>query len=111
MAVTKKSKPQESSQNTIQVVGARVHNLKNVTVSFPRNQFIVVTGVSGSGKSSLTIDTLFAEGQRRYVFHHTQDNLCHVWENPMWIILKVYVLPLPLNKKWSPELPEVRLEV
>ena len=54
------------SENTIQVVGARVHNLKNVTVSFPRNQFIVVTGVSGSGKSSLTIDTLFAEGQRRY---------------------------------------------
>jgi excinuclease ABC subunit A len=60
------SKPQTSSENTIQVVGARVHNLKNVTVSFPRNQFIVVTGVSGSGKSSLTIDTLFAEGQRRY---------------------------------------------
>ncbi len=72
MAVTKKSKastsskPQTSSENTIQVVGARVHNLKNVTVSFPRNQFIVVTGVSGSGKSSFTIDTLFAEGQRRY---------------------------------------------
>ena len=50
----------------ILVKGARVHNLKNVTVSFPRNQLIVVTGVSGSGKSSLTIDTLFAEGQRRY---------------------------------------------
>ncbi len=48
------------------VKGARVHNLKNVTVGFPRNQLIVVTGVSGSGKSSLTIDTLFAEGQRRY---------------------------------------------
>jgi excinuclease ABC subunit A len=48
------------------VKGARVHNLKNITVSFPRNKFIVVTGVSGSGKSSLTIDTLFAEGQRRY---------------------------------------------
>jgi len=48
------------------VHGARVHNLKNVTVSFPRNKLIVVTGVSGSGKSSLTIDTLFAEGQRRY---------------------------------------------
>lgn len=50
----------------ILIKGARVHNLKNVTVSFPRNKFIVVTGVSGSGKSSLTIDTLYAEGQRRY---------------------------------------------
>src|SRR5437868_5915610 len=48
------------------VKGARVHNLKNIDVSFPRNKLIVVTGVSGSGKSSLTIDTLFAEGQRRY---------------------------------------------
>ena len=49
------------------VKGAREHNLKNVDVYFPRNKFIVVTGVSGSGKSSLVIDTLFAEGQRRYV--------------------------------------------
>jgi excinuclease ABC subunit A len=48
------------------VKGARVHNLKNIDVIFPRNKLIVVTGVSGSGKSSLTIDTLFAEGQRRY---------------------------------------------
>jgi excinuclease ABC subunit A len=48
------------------IKGARVHNLKNIDVSFPRNQLIVVTGVSGSGKSSLTIDTLYAEGQRRY---------------------------------------------
>ncbi len=50
----------------ILIHGARVHNLKNVSVSIPRNQLVVVTGVSGSGKSSLTIDTLFAEGQRRY---------------------------------------------
>lgn len=50
----------------IWVKGARVHNLKNVDVFFPRKKLIVVTGVSGSGKSSLTIDTLFAEGQRRY---------------------------------------------
>ncbi len=50
----------------IYIKGARVHNLKNVTVNIPRNKLIVVTGVSGSGKSSLTIDTLFAEGQRRY---------------------------------------------
>ncbi len=52
--------------DSIQIKGARVHNLKNISVDFPRNKFIVVTGVSGSGKSSLTIDTLFAEGQRRY---------------------------------------------
>ncbi len=55
-----------NSAENILIKGARVHNLKNVTVEFPRNKFIVVTGVSGSGKSSLTIDTLFAEGQRRY---------------------------------------------
>lgn len=50
----------------IYIKGARVHNLKNVSVSIPRNQLVVVTGVSGSGKSSLTMDTLYAEGQRRY---------------------------------------------
>jgi len=66
MLETKKLKKAPLVSNDIQVVGARVHNLKNVTAFFPRNQFIVVTGVSGSGKSSLTIDTLFAEGQRRY---------------------------------------------
>ncbi len=48
------------------IKGARMHNLKNVDVSIPRNKLVVVTGVSGSGKSSLTMDTLFAEGQRRY---------------------------------------------
>jgi excinuclease ABC subunit A len=64
---TKRKKGAEAKEdNSILVKGARVHNLKNVTVEFPRNKFIVVTGVSGSGKSSLTIDTLFAEGQRRY---------------------------------------------
>ena len=51
----------------IQVKGARVNNLKNIDVEIPRNKFIVITGVSGSGKSSLAFDTLYAEGQRRYV--------------------------------------------
>ncbi len=53
--------------NDIEIKGARVNNLKNVSLNIPRNKFIVVTGVSGSGKSSLAFDTLYAEGQRRYV--------------------------------------------
>ena len=51
----------------IEVKGARVNNLKNLSVKIPRNRFIVIAGVSGSGKSSLAFDTLYAEGQRRYV--------------------------------------------
>ena len=51
----------------IQVLGAREHNLKNIDVSIPRNQLVVVTGISGSGKSSLAFDTIYAEGQRRYM--------------------------------------------
>ncbi len=54
------------SKENIFIKGAKVHNLKNVSVTIPRNKLVVVTGVSGSGKSSLTIDTLYAEGQRRY---------------------------------------------
>src|SRR5882724_8034871 len=59
-------KPTVKTANLIYIKGARVHNLKNIDVAIPRNKLIVVTGVSGSGKSSLTIDTLYAEGQRRY---------------------------------------------
>src|SRR5215472_19008298 len=58
--------PIPAPTDSIYIKGARVHNLKNIDVSIPRNQLVVVTGVSGSGKSSLTIDTLYAEGQRRY---------------------------------------------
>jgi excinuclease ABC subunit A len=53
--------------NVIRVVGAREHNLKNITVEIPRDKLVVITGLSGSGKSSLAFDTIFAEGQRRYV--------------------------------------------
>lgn len=70
MATTAKASKKAAAvpvkQDGILIKGARVHNLKNVTVEIPRNKLVVVTGVSGSGKSSLTIDTLFAEGQRRY---------------------------------------------
>ena len=51
----------------IEVRGAREHNLKNVNVDLPRDKLIVITGLSGSGKSSLAFDTIYAEGQRRYV--------------------------------------------
>ncbi|MCK5698924.1 MAG: hypothetical protein KAH93_03685, partial [Candidatus Aenigmarchaeota archaeon] len=54
-------------QNSITIKGAREHNLKNIDVSIPRNRFTVITGISGSGKSSLAFDTIYAEGQRRYV--------------------------------------------
>lgn len=51
----------------IELKGVRVNNLKNINISIPRNKFVVIAGVSGSGKSSLAFDTLYAEGQRRYV--------------------------------------------
>jgi excinuclease ABC subunit A len=57
------STPTES----LDISGARVHNLKSVDVSIPRNQLVVITGLSGSGKSSLAFDTIYAEGQRRYI--------------------------------------------
>ena len=55
------------SENSIKIRGAKVHNLKNINVDIPKNKLVVITGLSGSGKSSLAFDTLYAEGQRRYV--------------------------------------------
>ena len=54
-------------EENIKIVGARVHNLKNIDLEIPRNALVVITGLSGSGKSSLAFDTIYAEGQRRYM--------------------------------------------
>src|SRR6266550_1221484 len=59
--------PKAAARTTIGVQGARVHNLKNISLEIPRDRLVVVTGLSGSGKSSLAFDTIYAEGQRRYM--------------------------------------------
>ena len=64
MPDTTETKP---ARNPIVVRGARTHNLKNIDVTVPAGKLVIVTGVSGSGKSSLAFDTIYAEGQRRYV--------------------------------------------
>ena len=61
------TKPEQKETNQLEVRGARVHNLKNIDVIIPRDKFVVITGLSGSGKSSLAFDTIYAEGQRRYM--------------------------------------------
>src|SRR2546427_12069428 len=67
LAPTRPATAKPAPRTTIAVQGARVHNLKNVSLELPRDSLVVVTGLSGSGKSSLAFDTIYAEGQRRYM--------------------------------------------
>ena len=63
----RRSNGSSSEQDFIEIFGAREHNLQNIDLQFPRNKLVVITGISGSGKSSLAFDTIYAEGQRRYM--------------------------------------------
>ena len=90
----------------IEVFGARVHNLKNVDITIPRNSLTVFTGLSGSGKSSLAFDTIFAEGQRRYIetFSAYARNFLGNMERP-----DVDPLSSPLNRKQPIRIPALLL--
>ncbi|MTI39624.1 excinuclease ABC subunit UvrA [Fulvivirga lutimaris] len=65
--VLEKEPVDNTGYDSIEIIGAREHNLKNISLTFPRNKLVVITGISGSGKSSLAFDTIYAEGQRRYM--------------------------------------------
>ena len=68
----------QPAEEYIEVSGARVHNLKNIDIRIPKNQLVVITGISGSGKSSLAFDTIYAEGQRRYMESFGEIGRAHV---------------------------------
>ena len=87
-----------SENNSIFIKGARINNLKNIDVEIPRDKLVVITGLSGSGKSSLAFDTLYAEGQRRYgaAFDACQSGRMKQAECDY---IKGISLPLPSNKR------------
>ena len=80
----KKEIERGSYKNCIRIKGAREHNLKGIDVDIPRDKLVVLTGLSGSGKSSLAFDTIYAEGQRRYM----QDSSWDRWKSRMLTVLK-----------------------
>ncbi len=97
----------------IVIKGARQHNLKNINIEILRNKLVVVTGLSGSGKSSLAFDTLYAEGQRRYVeslSSYARQFLGLHGKTTTLIILKGYLLLFQLSKKLPLETLDQRLE-
>jgi len=87
--------------DSIKIRGARTHNLKNINLDLPRNKLVVITGLSGSGKSSLAFDTLYAEGQRRYVesLSSYARQFLQLMAKPDVDLMRVYHRPLPLNKR------------
>ena len=92
---------EEINHEAIEVHGARVHNLKNIDISIPKNKLVVITGISGSGKSSLAFDTIYAEGQRRYMetFGAYARQFIGDMERPDVDKITGFHLLFPLNKK------------
>lgn len=96
-----------SENNYISIKGAKVNNLKNIDVDIPRNKLVVITGLSGSGKSSLAFDTLYAEGQRRYVeslSSYARQFLGRM-SKPECDFIKGFHLPLPSSRRSSAATP------
>ena len=93
------------SSKYITVTGAREHNLKNINVKLPRDRLVVLTGLSGSGKSSLAFDTIYAEGQRRYV--ESLSSYARMFlgqmESRMSITLTAFRRPFPSTRKQPPK--------
>ena len=88
-------------QKFIEVRGAREHNLKNVDMDIPRDKLVVITGLSGSGKSSLAFDTIYAEGQRRYVESPSAyaRQFLDMMGKPMSTISAVFLRRFPSNRR------------
>ena len=101
-----------SSKNYINVKGARAHNLQNIDVKIPRNKLVVITGLSGSEKSSLAFDTIYAEGQRRYVesLSTYARQFLGIMNKPDVDTIEGLSLQFLLNKKLRVEILDQQLE-
>ena len=93
-------------QEYITIKGARENNLKNIDLSIPRDKLVVVTGLSGSGKSSLAFDTIYAEGQRRYV--ESLSSYARMFLGQTWIISTASLRLFPSTRRPPPRIPAPR---
>ena len=102
----------EKKQPMIRIRGANENNLKSVDLDIPRNQFIVFTGLSGSGKSSLAFDTIYAEGQRRYMesLSSMRDSFWGRWRSRRWRVSKDFRRRFPSTRNQPTAIRDLRWE-